>query len=105
MPGEYASAAGTCLALKRGGMGNARPALTGRAVHYPCGRREVGPTGKLRRDPRLRLPMKIYEVGASLLVVGYIGFVKNQQPTTGRPLWVTDRLSVLMFIAKRPRRW
>ena len=38
-------------------MGNARPALAGWAVRYPCGRREVAPTGKLRRDPRLRLPM------------------------------------------------
>ena len=38
-------------------MGNARPALRGRAVRYPCGRREVDPTGKLRRGPRLRLPM------------------------------------------------
>jgi hypothetical protein len=42
---------------QRGGMGNARLALAGRAVRYPCGRLEVGPTGKLRRDPRLRLPM------------------------------------------------
>ncbi len=38
-------------------MGYARPAFAGGAVRYPCGRLEVCPTGKLRRDPRLRLPM------------------------------------------------
>ncbi len=69
-----------CVAL--GGMGNAGPALQGRAVRYPCGSREVAPTGKLRRDPRLRLPMP-----------------------PRRPLWAAPPYTAFIGAGDKPRRY